>query len=97
MARCGLDKPRMLCIVANADFADDADNSPRAEREMTLVTKLCGGGSCPTVYRTDRNTLVVQGYIVTPESAGLSLPTGEQLVEIPMELLVAAAEADAST
>ncbi|BFU45436.1 hypothetical protein KRMM14A1004_36730 [Krasilnikovia sp. MM14-A1004] len=63
--------------------------------KLTLVTTLCGAGSCPTVYRTDRNTLVVQGYIVAAESVDVDLPAGEQLVEIPMELLAAAMQADA--
>jgi hypothetical protein len=62
---------------------------------LTLVTTLCGGGSCPTVYRTDRGTLVVQGYTVTPDNVNIDLPAGEQLVEIPAELLAAAMQAGA--
>ncbi|WP_307834323.1 hypothetical protein [Paractinoplanes lichenicola] len=61
-----------------------------AAPQLTLVTTLCGGGTCPTVYRTDRDTFVVQGYTVTAEAAGLDLPAGEQLVEIPAELLAEA-------
>jgi hypothetical protein len=61
--------------------------------QLTFVTKLCGGGSCPTVYRTDRGTYVVQGYTVAAETAGLDLPAGEQLVEIPAELLAEAVKA----
>ncbi|MBO3741825.1 hypothetical protein J5X75_30385 [Actinoplanes sp. NEAU-H7] len=61
---------------------------------MTLLTTLCGGGSCPTVYRTDRGTLIVQGYTVSADSVDLDLPDGEQLVEIPAELLAAAVRAD---
>jgi uncharacterized Ntn-hydrolase superfamily protein len=51
----------------------------------------CSGGSCPTVYATDRGTLVVQGAIVTdPEAlAAVNLPAHETLVEIPRELLAA--------
>jgi hypothetical protein len=59
------------------------------------VTTLCGGGSCPTVYRTDRDTYVVQGYAVTADEAGIDLPAGELLVEIPADLLSAAVEAAA--
>lgn len=62
--------------------------------KLTLVTSLCGTGSCPTVYRTDRGTLVVQGYAVSAEQANLDLPAGEQLVEVPMDLLAAAMQAD---
>ena len=61
--------------------------------QLTLVTKLCGAGTCPTVYRTDRDTFVVQGYTLTAEAAGLDLPAGEQLVEIPAELLAEAVKA----
>jgi hypothetical protein len=59
------------------------------------MTKICGGGGCPTVYRTSRNTFVVQGYTVTAETAGVDLPAGEQLVEIPAELFDAAVKAEA--
>ena len=81
--------------MANYDLSDEADALPSDQPALTLVTTLCGGGSCPTVYRTDRNTLVVQGYTVTAESAGVDLPAGEQLVEIPAELLAAAIRAGA--
>lgn len=71
-----------------------ADSATRpAKLELELVTTLCGGGTCPTVYRTNRGTLVVQGYAVTPQSAGVALPDGELLVEIPADLLAAAVEA----
>jgi hypothetical protein len=59
------------------------------------MTKICGGGGCPTVYRTSRNTFVVQGYTVNAETAGVDLPAGEQLVEIPAELFDAAVQAEA--
>jgi hypothetical protein len=64
---------------------------------LTLVTTLCGGGTCPTVYRTDRGTLVVQGYTVSAENVDIDLPAGEQLVEIPAELLAAAVQAGPTT
>lgn len=43
----------------------------------------------PTVYRTDRDTWVIQGWIVTdPESlAQMSIPQGEAAVEIPDRML----------
>lgn len=61
-----------------------------AAPKLTLVTSLCGNGSCPTVYETDRGTLIVQGYTVTAGQVGLDLPANEQLVEIPADLLSAA-------
>ncbi|MCU7730329.1 hypothetical protein ODJ79_41985 [Actinoplanes sp. KI2] len=63
--------------------------------KLALVATLCGGGSCPTVYRTDRGTLVVQGYTVSADNVDINLPAGEQLVEIPAELLAAALQAGA--
>ena len=56
---------------------------------------MCGGGTCPTVYRTDRGTVVVQGYALSAENAGIDVSPGEQLVEIPASLFTAAREADA--
>jgi hypothetical protein len=55
------------------------------------LTKLagCTGGTCPTVYATDRGTYVVQGAIVTdPDAlAAMSLPEHEAAVEVPASLL----------
>ena len=54
----------------------------------------CKNGNCPTVYRTDRGTLVVQGYAVdSNEAEGLTIPAGESLVEIPLDVLQDAARA----
>lgn len=52
-----------------------------------LAITLCGGGSCPTVYVTDRDTVLVQGNAV-PD---ITVPDGELLVEIPRQLLLDAA------
>jgi hypothetical protein len=52
------------------------------------LKRLSGGcfdGTCPTVYETDRGTIVVQGWTV--KDADVALPEGEALVEIPRELL----------
>lgn len=53
----------------------------------------CSGGTCPTVFATDRGTIVVQGYIVDSAEAGIQVPAGEQLVEIPQDLLLRAVQA----
>jgi hypothetical protein len=45
----------------------------------------CRDGTCPTIYRSDRGTIVVQGYVVM--DADVTVPEGEALVEIPAELL----------
>ena len=59
----------------------------RSEPTLRIIATLCGAGGCPTVYRTDRGTLVVQGSPVSAQDAGIDLPPDEILVEIPEELL----------
>jgi hypothetical protein len=83
---------RRIVRPVNSDNRGVPDTVVPAPK-LTLVTTLCGGGSCPTVYRTDRGTLVVQGYTVTANDVNIDLPAGEQMVEIPMELLAAAVRA----
>lgn len=61
------------------------------------VTKLasppgCDDGDCPTVYLSDRGTLVIQGDHVA-SADGMRLGQGEQAVEIPIEILRMAASA----
>ena len=57
---------------------------------LTRLAGGCEGGTCPTVYRTDRGTLVVQGTVVADPEALLSvdLPAHETLVEVPADLLL---------
>ncbi len=45
--------------------------------------------SCPTLYRTDRSTTVIQGFVVTDQEAlsVLVLAAGETAVEVPLVLL----------
>jgi hypothetical protein len=69
--------------VARADAAT-------AGLRLQALTSGCGGNSCPTVYGTDRQTVVVQGYHVV--GADVTVPDGEHLVEIPVEVLLAAAD-----
>jgi hypothetical protein len=45
----------------------------------------CWDGTCPTLYRSDRGTIVVQGWVVNDSE--VTPPEGEALVEIPVELL----------
>jgi hypothetical protein len=74
-------------VCANRD-AQGPENAAVTERlNLEIVTTYCGSNTCPTVYRSDKGTLVVQGYTVTGERAGVDLPDGEMLVEIPAELL----------
>lgn len=51
-----------------------------------------GTDTCPTMYATDRDTFVVQGWVVTDSDAlaqlaERGLPTTETAVEIPRELI----------
>jgi hypothetical protein len=58
--------------------------------DMRLVKLAgCSGGTCPTVYATDRGTVVVQGERVTdPDAlAAMNLPEHETAVEVPASLL----------
>ncbi|GAA3754679.1 hypothetical protein [Salinactinospora qingdaonensis] len=57
---------------------------------MTFLGTDSENGKCPTLYKTDRGTLIVQGYKVTDtEALGdvRDLADNETLVEIPRELL----------
>ncbi|WP_255657534.1 hypothetical protein [Actinoplanes sp. L3-i22] len=57
---------------------------------LTVVANSCTSGACPTIYRTGSGSLVVQGYVVPARQAGVDVPDGEMLVEIPAELLAEA-------
>ncbi|MCA1606862.1 MAG: hypothetical protein LC808_10335 [Actinobacteria bacterium] len=47
--------------------------------ELTLVAGgNCGRDDCPTIFTTDKGTIVVQGYVVDKETSA-----GEAVVEIP--------------
>jgi len=57
--------------------------------ELTRIADgNCKDGDCPTVYRTDRGTIAVQGYRLDRMT-----PAGEAIVEIPAELLAEAVRA----
>lgn len=61
---------------------------------LELLATTCSSGTCPTIFRSDRGTILVQGYAVDAQQAGVTLAAGELLVEIPAELLTAAHSAD---
>jgi hypothetical protein len=63
------------------------------------LTRLVGdcpdGKTCPTIYTTDRGTVVIQGYTLgDADLSGLVVPDAEALVEIPASLLLKAADAE---
>lgn len=57
--------------------------------QLRKLAGTCDEDECPTIFATDRGTVVVQGYTV---STGLRLAEDEQAVEIPAELLQRAVE-----
>jgi hypothetical protein len=52
---------------------------------MKIIAGGCFDGTCPTIYSTERGTVVVQGQQIN--DSGVTLGPGEVLVEIPAELL----------
>jgi hypothetical protein len=72
---------------------------PKREGGSVKLVKIsgdadCKNGNCPTVYRTARGTLIVQGHAVDSEQTErLTIPAGESLVEIPLDVLLDAARA----
>jgi hypothetical protein len=53
--------------------------------KLTKIKGACRDDTCPTLYATDRGTIVVQGYVV--RDSDVTVPEGEALVEVPAELL----------
>ena len=77
----------------NIDLQAAADSQLRPTlAPLRAVANQCANSSCPTVYVSGKESgsVVVQGYIVSAERAGITVPDGEMLVEIPLELLAEA-------
>jgi hypothetical protein len=66
------------------------DGGQSSIRPLQAVANKCTSGQCPTVYTTGAGTVVVQGFAVSSDRAGIDLPEGEMLVEIPLDLLAEA-------
>jgi hypothetical protein len=56
------------------------------DMELRKLTEGCPDNDCPTVYLSDRGTVVFQGDAVT-SAKGLRLGTGEQAVELPLDVV----------
>lgn len=54
--------------------------------QLRKVSGDCEDGDCPTVYMSDRGTVVFQGAVVT-STEGLRLKPGEQAVELPLDVV----------
>ncbi len=62
--------------------------------EITQVAKIaCDTGACPTIFATDRDTVLIQGYVLPAGTVRMDVPTGEFIVEIPRGLLIEGAAA----
>ena len=82
--------------MSHTDNSEKPDFSLKAQ----VMAFSCASGSCPTVYSTNRGTVLVQGYTVSADAAagaGVTLPEGEQLVEIPADLLAQALAAQTAS
>lgn len=62
--------------------------------KVTFLGTTSAGGHCPTLYATDRSTLLVQGKIVTDDETLKTLREtyagigeDETVVEVPVDLL----------
>lgn len=57
--------------------------------KLTFLGKDSTPNDSPTLYATDRDTYLVQGYAVTdPEAlAQMRIPHGETVVEVPKRLM----------
>ncbi|MFI6276314.1 hypothetical protein [Streptomyces sp. NPDC050988] len=53
--------------------------------KVTKLATTCDLKDCPTIYATDRGTLLFQGE--TPANHGLEIPAHETVVELPVELI----------
>lgn len=52
--------------------------------QLTFLGKSSEGGESPTLYATDRDSYIVQGYVVTDDEvlAKLDIPEDETVVEV---------------
>jgi len=57
--------------------------------KITFLGKDSTPNDSPTLYATDRETYLVQGYVVTdPEALSkMRIPEGETVVEVPVRLM----------
>ncbi len=57
--------------------------------KITFLGKDSTPNDSPTLYETDRETYLVQGYVVTDQEAlaQMRIPAGETVVEMPKRLM----------
>jgi len=71
-----------LATLVNAAFE-------RLIMKLTFLGKDSTPNDSPTLYATDRETYLVQGYVVTDLEAlsQMRVPAGETVVEVPKRLM----------
>lgn len=57
--------------------------------KLTFLGKDSTPNDSPTLYATDRDTYVIQGYVVTDAEAlsQVRVPDGETVIEVPRRLM----------
>lgn len=75
--------------VGRSRFSGTPHRREALTMKLTFLGKESKNGQSPTLYATDRGTLVVQGWKVTDAEAlsTLDVPEHEGLLEIPPGLL----------
>ena len=66
---------------------------------VEMKARICHTDDCcPTIYETERQTYLVQGYVLPGGDAqrALGVPPEESIVEIPRELLLTLMTAEGS-
>jgi hypothetical protein len=62
--------------------------------QLSFLGKDSEGGESPTLYVTDQDSYIVQGYVVTDDEilAKLDIPDGETVVEVYARLFMASGQ-----
>ena len=61
----------------------------RIEKELTPKLKMCIIGTCPAIFKTNKETYAVIGKVLNAEQLGISKRVGkdEILVEVPKSII----------
>jgi hypothetical protein len=81
--------PRCLALMITGGQLLSTSHPEGPIMKLTFLGKDSTPNDSPTLYATDRDTYLVQGYTVTdPEAlAQMRIPDGETVVEVPKRLM----------
>ena len=67
--------------------------------QLTFLGKETQGGNSPTLWETDDDQYVIQGFTLDPEALGQvgAVPDGEAVVRVPKKLMRHLKEAHGAT